>query len=86
MTRRCCSRGADAPVSLGGFLYSSSSRVVSPRIRLTWRSACARHSYRLSELVAFEPWAGLVRELEAEDVVIEANRGLEVFDGDADVM
>src|SRR6185312_17165764 len=40
----------------------------------------------LAELVAVEPGAGLVREREPEDVVVEADRRVEILDGDTDVM
>ena len=38
------------------------------------------------ELGPVEPRARLVRELEAQDVVVEADRGVEVLDRDPDVM
>ena len=39
-----------------------------------------------AELRPLEPRARLVRELQAEHVVVEANRGFEVFHRDPDVM
>ena len=39
-----------------------------------------------TQLLSLEPRAGLVRELEAENVVVEADRRVEILHGDADVM
>src|SRR5690242_18255684 len=44
------------------------------------------HSDALFELLALEPQTRLVGELESEDIVVEANRRVEVLHGDTDVM
>src|SRR2546430_8923611 len=46
----------------------------------------ARHPDRRTELRALEPGAGLVREPKAENIVVEADRGIEILHRDADVM
>src|SRR5262249_44423273 len=45
-----------------------------------------RNAHRGAELRRVEPRARLVRELQAEDVVVEADRGVEVLYGDSHVM
>src|SRR5436305_401544 len=44
----------------------------------------ARDTDGLAQLLSVEPGAWLVRKLEAEDVVVKADRRIEVLDGDAD--
>ena len=75
-----------ALVSLGGLLYSRSSRVVSPSQQAHLPESGSRNADGRAQLRALEPRAGLVRELEAEDVVVEADRGVEILHRDPDVM
>ena len=78
---------AAAPsVSLGGLLVLEQleRRVAEQQAHLAQRSA--GHADRRAELRPVEPRARLVRELEAEHVVVEADRGIEILHRDAHVM
>ena len=59
-------------------------RVAEQQAHLSQRAA--GNADGLPEVFAVEPRARLVGELEAEDVVVEADRRLEILDGDADVV